>query len=163
MGKKQSLFRIFAFLAIGVFCIVVAIICFDYYGYFLGDYTYPNYSYYGGDAYTGIQNGTVDTANNVREAGQQISKYLRELLYGINDIAGYIFIITGLIMIVIGIDGFITNGKMAKKYSSAEMPSGKNTQDISPDEKLKKYREFLNEGIISQEEYNEKRKEILGL
>ena len=113
-------------MAIGLFCIVIAIICFANNAYeYSADYEYTRYETYGGDAYTGIQNGTADTARNVAEAGRTIRFKLCEILEEVDAIAGFAFIVAGLIMIVFGVDGFMVNKKISKNsVHSAEVNFG---------------------------------------
>lgn len=57
---------------------------------------HTSYSWYGGDAYTGIQQAGADTANNVR--------YMNE-----NLITGffYVLLIGGLVIILVGVNGLL--------------------------------------------------------
>ena len=130
MEKKQSAFKLIAFMAIGLFCIVIAIICFANNAYEnSGYYEYTRYETYGGDAYTGIQNGTADTAKNVAEAGRTIRFKLCEILEEIDAIAGFAFIVAGLIMIVFAVDGFMVNKKISKNSVHSAGANLGNTQE----------------------------------
>lgn len=72
---------------VGIISIVLAFVCYNS-GYAI----YSNYETYGGDAYTGMQNATVDVANNV-------NTLIRVTRIGFSGI----LLVLGLICIVEGI------------------------------------------------------------
>jgi len=57
----------------------------------------PDYEYYGGDAYTGIQNSTADVAENVAEAGD----ILKNLIYDFSYTMGGALLIVALIILLL--------------------------------------------------------------
>ena len=58
----------------------------------------PSKEWYGGDAYTGIQQAAVDTARAVEDATENI----RHLDLTIQQVSAYVLIIIGLVVVVIG-------------------------------------------------------------
>ena len=75
--------------------------------------SYVSHEYYGGDAYTGIQNAAADTANNIGELG-----------YLISDIANMAFFFVGLFLIGLGLFllGKAIYGKALAKTVAAPAP-----------------------------------------
>jgi len=70
-------------------------------------------------------------------------------------------IATLIFMGIIAVIKMIRNDK-----TTSDAPPTSNTQEIQKNdsfEKLKKYKELLDSGIITQEEFDTKKKEILGL
>lgn len=66
---------------------------------------YESNSAYGGDAYTGIQNAAAQTANNVRYVTEAIA-----------SVGGSILLITGLVLMVVGVKSFVEElGAVAEK------------------------------------------------
>lgn len=62
----------------------------------------PSKEWYGGDAYTGIQQAVVDTARAVEDATENI----RHLDLTIQQVSTYVFVVVGLVIIVIGVNIF---------------------------------------------------------
>ena len=114
MEQKKTMFQTIAYLTIGALCIIFAIVCISDTFYYHGFYTHVSYEYYGGDAYTGIQQAVADTANNVAEAGSNLALQLDAIF----EVIGYIFIVMGLLLIANGINGLIIRGK----YNSHRQP-----------------------------------------
>ncbi len=56
----------------------------------------PQYEYYGGDAYTGMQNATVDAANNIAEMGDILKNYIYDFAFGM----GALFLIIGVLLLL---------------------------------------------------------------
>lgn len=76
------------------------------YGYssiYEGDYQTPSYEFYGGDAYTGIQNAAVDTARNVAQAAYDLSNSVSRLQNAIAYQMENIYIWAGVILMIVGI------------------------------------------------------------
>jgi len=94
MKTEKIIKIIFALLIIGIglFAISVASI---WIGNPSPSCEYVLYKSYGGDAYTGIQNATADTANNVYAATLEISN--------INTCIGFIFLTFGLCITIYGV------------------------------------------------------------
>ena len=110
--------------------------------YFYGNYT-ANETY-GGDAYTGIQNAAADTANNISELGNAID-------YSISKAYTWV----GIIAMIVALYLFAcTLAKIEFKKKASN--------DTDTLETLTKYQELLNSGIITQEEFDAKKKQLLG-
>lgn len=66
---------------------------------------YESSSAYGGDAYTGIQNAAAQTANNVRYVTEAVA-----------SVGGSILLVTGLVLILVGVKAFVEEmGDLADK------------------------------------------------
>ena len=94
--------RLFPLIGIGcgILAIIFAVIVFSGGGSGVGDMdtgTYTSYNYYGGDAYTGIQQAAADTARNV----QALSRIVRTGFKGVSGAGlGYLLLIAGFALIV---------------------------------------------------------------
>lgn len=80
--KKQILLMV-----VGVLSIILAIVMFS-----MDDGVYTSYRSYGGDAYTGIQHASADTATNVRQ-----------LIRVVRSGAGCILLVAGATLLVLGL------------------------------------------------------------
>ena len=116
-----------AFLFIAVLSLSFSIVCFSMYTKntdktisYRG--SIDTYSYYGGDAYTGIQHAIVDSGENtyylgltVANVGENIFKLGKEIINCVTIMGGFAFIVTGLTFGVLGANKLmITKGKKAK-------------------------------------------------
>lgn len=81
----------------GVLTIFFAVTTFTGYNDSFPTYERPSYEFYGGDAYTGIQNATADSANNIAEMGDILKNYI----YDFSFTMGGILLIIGLLTILI--------------------------------------------------------------
>ncbi len=99
-----------AFLAIAIVSVVLANKCAS-----LDTYTgiYVAHEIYGGDAYTGIQQASADTANNIRAAAGTIADILK-------DIGSYFFTLVATIFGSLSICKFIKIIESAKNKKSAD-------------------------------------------
>ncbi len=95
------------FCPIGLASTVLGIVC-----YCLYDGSYVSRLSYGGDAYTGIQNAAAQTASNVEDLAI-IAKF------GF----GSVLLITGLVLIVLGITSFIKEGGAKAAPAPAIVPA----------------------------------------
>ena len=130
-------------MVVGVVAIVLAIVCFA-----MDTGNYERDSAYGGDAYTGIQNAAAQTANNVQD------------LAAIAKVGfGSILMVFGLYLIVSAIDVVEVSTK-----STVEAPKEPSSQveNIAGDE-IGRYKELLDNGVISQEEFDAKKAQLLNL
>lgn len=124
-------------LCIGIFAVIMAIVIFDSYS---GMYGYREN--YNGDAYTGIQNATAQTATNVLQTNYILKKGLGSIL-----MAG------GLSLIGIGFNMLIQ-----KKNTEIETQ-----QNQSAAAELKKYKTLYDQGAITAEEFLAEKERILKL
>jgi len=85
---KTKFFLGIAFCGIAVIALIFSIVCFSG----LNTASYSSFKYYGGDAYTGIQQAAAVTGNNVFA-----------LLGNLSTISGLAFILSALILGTIGI------------------------------------------------------------
>ena len=114
------------------------------------------YQYYGGDAYTGIQNAVADTSNNVRHLGDGLER-------AIGDAYKY----TGFLLAFIGLyllgATFMSMNRQKQSQPIAQSVNSVGTPPVEDPivENLKKYKQLLDSGIITQEEYDEKRRQLL--
>ncbi|MBR5279721.1 MAG: hypothetical protein IKU26_01960 [Clostridia bacterium] len=107
-------------LAIAVVCLVFSILCFNM--EFKGSGSYESYESYGGDAYTGIQNASAQTANNVRALSYDIA----EIGNALTTCVGYGFVVVTLTFVAVGLY-YLLGGSTTKKEvvvaSAMEMPN----------------------------------------
>ena len=97
--KKILTFKIvcLAFMElIGLLTLFFAVMTFTGYHDSFPTFDRPSYEYYGGDAYTGIQNSTVDSANNIAEMGD----LLKNLIYDFSFTMGAILLIIGFLIVL---------------------------------------------------------------
>ena len=106
-------------------------------------YTYTNDVSYGGDAYTGIQNAAADTANNVGRLG-----------YLVEGIVAQLYILSGILCIIIAM--YWLAGVLAIDKTKISKP------ETSLDT-LGKYKNLLDSGVISQEEFETMKKQLLNI
>ena len=94
--------KLFPFIGIGcgILAIIFAIVVFSGGGGGVSNMdtgTYTSYNYYGGDAYTGIQQAAADTARNV----QSLARIVRTGFQGVSGAGlGYLLLIIGFALIV---------------------------------------------------------------
>ena len=102
---------------------------------------------YGGDAYTGIQNGVADTANNVGDV-------IRNIAAG----AQMVYILGGALLMVVGVYLFAC---LLSQYSCPKVSENSNEDPVLVS--IEKFRNLLDNGVITQEEFDAKKKQLLGL
>ena len=162
--KKYKLIRYIVSICIYIFGIIFGYavgITFDPY------MPYINMQSYGGDAYTGIQNACAQASNNIANLSNQIS------CFGL-----WIAVISSIIFIVLilkNIENIISVMKEIKDENSNASTNVKNNnhniqsinakKQYSEDtvEKMIKYKKYLDDGIMTQEEYEAKKKDLLNL
>lgn len=150
------------YLLSGVVSTILGIVC-----YVMNTGSYESSETYGGDAYTGIQNAAAQTANNVQYLTAAVK-------FGF----GSVLLIAGFVLIIYALTsgkslpspvkdkvGFSANTVPAP-FAEKEASDTTNTVPVQGNVKyseLEKYNELLNDGVISQEEFDAKKKQILGL
>lgn len=99
---------------------------------------------YGGDAYTGIQNAVADVSFNVKELGESFENFFC-----------YLYLFIGLIVFALGVYLFActlcTYERAPKKDKEDELVT------------VVRYKDLLDQGVITQEEFDAKKKQLLGL
>ena len=111
--KRNPILPILGILC-GVAAIVFGIVMLVSGGPDMSTGAYPSYSYYGGDAYTGIQQASVDTARNVKtQSGILIAGFSR-LVNGF----GYLLLAVGLALIIHFVHS-LDESKARSRYESA--------------------------------------------
>ena len=140
MKTKSTVIKIICSILISILGILMVIHGIVSVTWYVGDWT--AYEYYGGDAYTGIQHATAAAANNVDEIGDYLQTFCN---------ISYCY--AGIFLIIIGI--------YLLACSISTLPEKK--KDSSIITKLNVYKELLAAGKITQEEFDDKRKELLGI
>lgn len=102
MGKSKRVTGFFLLVA-AIVSVIFGIVCFNSYpsSYLTSD-KHVEYEYYGGDAYTGIQNAAADTANNVQANVETV----RSTYYMIAQGFGFALIISGIVLFGCGVGKF---------------------------------------------------------
>lgn len=98
--KIFKMIRSFVCIVVGVLGIITAVNL-----HFYGEWTM--YEYYGGDAYSGIQNAAADTARNIDQLGELVEDGMKAVFY-----------LFSIIFIAYGIIGVIESVKMNLKIST---------------------------------------------
>ena len=104
-ANKKLIFPITT-IAIGVACIVFAIIAFSQSVYVSTSLEYVIDETYGGDAYTGIQNAAAATARNISD----LTYMIRHLAYDYEfmfDCFGFIILIAGCLIALSGVRNLV--------------------------------------------------------
>lgn len=161
--KSAKTFMGIMFIVMAVIALASALIIFfsDYTYYSSG--IYVSYEYYGGDAYTGIQNAAADTANNV---GRLISN-TAELEELAQTAVALFFVILTLLFVTFGIKNLM-EAKTNPVPVAAENAPQPAAEEKKPEgneglvEQLQKYKKLLDEGVISEADYENAKKRILG-
>ena len=103
---------------IGILSIIFGIVCFN-----MDEGRYEMSSSYGGDAYTGIQNASANTANNVQVLTKNVNKGM-----------GFMLLIAGMSLIAVGVTASGTEKQEEKKNEPTQ--TSENTpesQQVSPE------------------------------
>ena len=143
MNKKN---KSVARMAVGVLAIVLAIICFT-----LNTGGTERDQAYGGDAYTGIQNASAQTARNIKT------------LASITKVGfGSILLVTGCYLIITSLPEKGTeDALLEKKQNEKQSEINESNSPVTETEaELNKFKELFEKGIITEEEYEQKRKQI---
>ena len=110
---------------------------FDYYG------NYVDYETYGGDAYTGIQNAIADSVSAMNDTAWAWNDAIEALyMWG-----GILIMLTALFMV----GCTLCNAEKFPKKSDHSLTA------------ISKYKELLDSGAITQEEYDVTKAKLLGL
>ncbi len=137
LNKKKIVVAVIAF-GIGVCAIIFGFCLTRHGGYIL-------HKYYGGDAYTGIQNATADAGNNVL--------YLEALM---QRVFRYAFIITGLGFILYGVKTLLFNNMSGAIIESSETKNNETNLD-----RLAKLKSLFDNGAIDENEFKVEKEKIL--
>ncbi len=137
LNKKKIVVAVIAF-GIGVCAIIFGFCLTRHGGYIL-------HKYYGGDAYTGIQNATADAGNNVL--------YLEALM---QRVFRYAFIITGLGFIFYGVKTLLFNNMSGAIIESSETKNNETNLD-----RLAKLKSLFDNGAIDENEFKVEKEKIL--
>ena len=115
--KRNTLFPMLG-MATGLMAIIFAIVVFASAGSTVtgSTGTYTSYSFYGGDAYTGIQQAAADTARNVKTLAEIVLSGFRSVSRG--NGAGYILLVMGFGLIAIS-GAKLSEYKSAAQYEQA--------------------------------------------
>ncbi len=123
--SQNRVFPCIGFLA-GVIAVIFAIVLLAHpavSGLPTGEHT--SYSYYGGDAYTGIQQAAADTARNVKALAEIVLSGFRSV--GGGNSAGYILLVMGFGLIAVS-GAKLTEYKAAALYEQAVLNALKGKQ-----------------------------------
>ena len=104
---------------VGVLCIIFGAIDGNFYGYS----KYVSYEFYGGDAYTGIQNAAADTANNIGRLTDLVESVGEEFF----NFFGTMLILAGVLVIIVSIKMAVTEITKAKEIQCESVGVENNT------------------------------------
>lgn len=146
----------------GVLAIIFAIIVFSGGGSKVGGMdtgTYTKYNYYGGDAYTGIQQAAADTARNV----QSLSQIVRSGFQGVSGSGlGYLLLVLGIALIAFSLhtlnemkarDSFEAQVLAALTGCSPAVDNNAPTETGYPEEEKAYEEEPEEENVPEEDEY----------
>jgi hypothetical protein len=121
--------------------------------------SYENAVQYGGDAYTGIQNAAAQTAVNV----YYLNSIMKYGFFGVLLVAGIALLCHYLPMLIAEKDSAPkpVKAENAPEHNTAESEAVTEVEVAGADE-LKGYKDLLDSGILTEEEYAEKAREIMG-
>lgn len=139
-----------------IICGLIGEVGYDYYG------RPTNYMSYGGDAYTGIQNASADISSNVAVLGYSMQDVLETAFL----IVGIVIVLVGVYMLAIALQGTITMNSSKGDRVDPEK-NLKIIDNITPEkhtlETLERYKKLLDSGVVTQEEFDAKKKQLLNL
>ena len=125
---------------------------------------YISYEYYGGDAYTGIQQAVADTGNNVNTLGNTIAYAGTKILDAILTTGAFVFMLIFFVCLYTAIRTFTS--KIVEETKGVDTANVSATvADISNDEivEIERFNDLKNRGLISEEEFEAKKKQLLGI
>ena len=115
------------------------------------------WEYYGGDAYAGIQHASATTANNVRLLGEAAACAVERAYFWI----GILLMVIGAYLFACSLANIEFKNEYVINMTTTEKKS-KEPEDAAIAH-LAKYKGLLDEGAITQEEFDAKKKQLLGL
>ena len=128
--------------------------------------SYIEYKYYGGDAYTGIQQAVADTGNNVSDLNYTVAKAGTEIMSVILLAYAFIFTLIFFVCLYLTIKNFAESTIAQAKATTVEEPE---LQKIETEHKndeiseIEKFNELKERGLLSAEEFELKKKQLLGI
>lgn len=120
---------------------------------------------YGGDAYTGIQNAVADVSYNVSEIGEALQDYSENVQPIVATLGGILIMLVGTYLLGSSIAGIekektvVTAPDTAANAAPAAPVTNKSNEDTIL--MLSKYKSLLDSGALTQEEFDEKKKQLL--
>ena len=117
-----------------------------------------NYQFYGGDAYTGIQHAVADASNNIND----IANALENIIEDAYKCTGYFLLFIGIYMLGATLSTIHKN-KRSTLTEEPEVLSNSTPSEDSVLENIEKYKRLLDAGIITEEEFTAKKRQLLGI
>ena len=145
MKKASAIIRIIASCLIFVVGIVIILAGVLGYGFYYYGYD-TFYEFYGDDVATGIQHATAEISSNIKMTG-----------YGLQHFVNNTYCYAGILISLIGIYLFALSLLGLKKEASSHSVYDSTFLNIE------NYKKLLDKGIITQEEFEAKKKQLLGL
>ena len=167
MTRKEKLFKGLFFTFMCVLTLAMTLHCFVCLSEtYIHSYAekYISYEYYGGDAYTGIQQAVADTGNNVRGLSSTVSTAGNEILGAILTTGAFVFMLIFFVCLYTAIRTFTS--KIVEETKGVDTVNVSATvADISNDEivEIERFNDLKNRGLISEEEFEAKKKRLLGI
>ena len=155
MKKASTIMRIIAASLVIVLGIFMMYFGFSgrywYYGY------WTDYEYYGGDAYTGIQQAAADTARNVDDLGDLVRNFANDTL----KFSSILVVSVGLYLLALAFRDIEKKKPVAAQAATVTVPVEQPKENEIA--QLEKYKALLDIGALTQEEFDAKKKQLLGL
>ncbi len=173
LAKLLKIIFASVFIGIAVLLLIFSIISFNLWSSYSGDYSYKEI--YGGDAYTGMQNAMANAANNIIELGHLINVIGHDLevtmgflLLSMSIIlfAGAAYwliksIFTPVVVKQSRIDDLVATALLKGTVRPAF--DADKTNSLTAMDELRRYKELFDAGLISAEDFESKKKQLLRL
>lgn len=168
MTRKQKLFKGWFFIFICALSLAMALhnfICLEETNIYSYSGNYINREYYGGDAYTGIQQAVADTGNNVNTLGDTVARAGDEILEAFMVTSAFIFTLVFFVCLYVAIKTFTEKIEEEAKASDTVHAAATVAEKANGDEitEIERFNDLKERGLISEEEFELKRKKLLGI
>jgi hypothetical protein len=169
MTKKQKILKGIFLIFMCVLSLAMALhnyICLDEKYIYRYSTSHIDHKYYGGDAYTGIQQAVADTGNNVSALNSTVAEAGNEIMSVILLACAFIFTLIFFVCLYLTIKTFAENTIAQAKATTVEEPElPKIETEHKNDEisEIEKFNELKERGLLSAEEFELKKKQLLGI
>ena len=169
MTKKQKTFKGIFLIFMCVLSLAMALhnyVCINEKYIYRYATTHIDYEYYGGDAYTGIQQAAAGTGNNISAVNSTIAGAGNEILSVILLACAFIFTLIFFVCLYLTIKTFSESTITKPQATVTEKPEPKKAeteQQNNEISEIEKFNELKERGLLSAEEFDAKKKQLLGI